>query len=170
MEITPRLVTVLAYHRILYEVRRVPDKTPPLDLPGRLGLPPRSLVKTVPFHHGTEVALLVIPIECELDPKRVEALFGAQRSRPYSAEETAHYFPDCEPAAIPPVGEPYGATVYLDRCVPIHRKISFHGGSSRQLIRLPYPVFDLLVQPLHVGICLDCQGCGMAKVISVLRR
>ncbi len=170
MEITPRLTNFLAHYRVLYEVRRVPDETPPLDLPGRLGLPARSLVKTIPFHHKGEVALFVLPIECELDPKRVASLFGDRLSRPYTVDEVACYFPDCEPGAIPPLGEPYGASVYIDRCVPIHRKISFPGGSSTQLVRLPYPVFDLLVQPVPVGICLRCQGCSMAKVISALRR
>jgi len=170
MEITPRLTNFFAHYRVLYEVRHAPRDIPPLDLPRRLGLAPRTLVTTIPFHYGGEIAFFVHPVECEPDPKRLGLILADRPNAPFTRDEIAHHFPDCEAGAIPPLGEPYGAFVYIDKCVPLHRKITFHGGSLSQLIRLPYPIFDLLVQPLHVGLCAGCQGCGMAKVVSAPRR
>ena len=67
--------------------------------------------------------------------------------------EIAPLFPDCELGAIPPFGQLYGLTTYVDPCLLRCEWVYFLGGSHRELIGIRGEDFERLERPSKIAGC-----------------
>jgi Ala-tRNA(Pro) deacylase len=67
-------------------------------------------------------------------------------------DELGKLFPDCELGAMPPVGDLYGLTVYLDSSLAGEPAITFNAGSHREVIHMRTAEFRRLTQPVIVSL------------------
>ena len=61
-------------------------------------------------------------------------------------------FPGCETGAMPPFGNLYDMTVYVDESLAADKEIAFNAGSHYELIKMSYEDFARLVKPVVVRV------------------
>lgn len=68
-----------------------------------------------------------------------------------SEEEIARLFGDCDPGAIPPLGESYGVETVLDEALTSLAGVYFEGGDHERLIRVSGEQFNSLMKGVRHG-------------------
>ncbi|MEA3292197.1 MAG: YbaK/EbsC family protein [Pseudomonadota bacterium] len=68
-----------------------------------------------------------------------------------SEKEVARLFRDCDPGAIPPLGEPYGVETVLDEALTSLASVYFEGGDHERLIRVSGEQFNRLMKGVRHG-------------------
>jgi Ala-tRNA(Pro) deacylase len=64
-----------------------------------------------------------------------------------SEDEFAQVFPSCEVGAMPPFGNLWDLTVFVDERLREDERIVFRAGTHTEVMRLPYSDFERLVGP-----------------------
>jgi Ala-tRNA(Pro) deacylase len=114
----------------------------PLPPPGPV--PARRLARSIllrdPFGH----VLVVLPADrrCAVDSLS-RALH--RRLRVATAAEIADVFYDCDPAALPPLGEEYRVPTLVDRSLLEQDEVWFEAGDRRELVRVGRAAFRRLM-------------------------
>jgi Ala-tRNA(Pro) deacylase len=94
--------------------------------------------------------LAVIPASEWVDLRRVQAELG--RNLNLAPEiEVDRLFRDCDPGAVPPLGEAYGLQMILDQSLTSLSSIYFEGGDHEHLIRLSGDQFNALMLGVRRG-------------------
>lgn len=106
----------------------------------------RELAKTVVLTAGTETFLAVLPAHYHVDTKKLSALVG-KPVRLATEDEFVALFPDCELGAMPPLGQLYNLTVFVDESLAADEEIVFNAGTHRDAIRMAYADFARLANP-----------------------
>ncbi len=99
-----------------------------------------------------DLVMLVIPAPHRVDLAKLRSALGAQRVMLAREQEFANLFPDCDVGAMPPFGNLYGISVYVDPSLARNPQIIFNAGSHRETITLPYADFERLVRPQIVEV------------------
>ena len=66
----------------------------------------------------------------------------------------ARLFPDCEVGAMPPFGNLYGMSVYVDACLPQAKEIVFQAGNHHEVVRMAFADYERVVNPVVGEFCL----------------
>ncbi|MFT5467043.1 MAG: Ala-tRNA(Pro) deacylase [Verrucomicrobiales bacterium] len=112
--------------------------------PERLALGDAGFAKAVIVKVDDELAMVVLPAGESVDLESVcKAADGASVEIAAAAEVRAR-FPDCEPDAIPPLGNFYDVLSFLSPKLAAFAEISFHAGSRSELIRMSFDDFECL--------------------------
>ncbi|HET8548945.1 MAG TPA: YbaK/EbsC family protein [Bryobacteraceae bacterium] len=119
-------------------------------------VPGRDLAKTVMVFIDSNLAMAVLPANRHVSLGRLQALTGARTARLATESEFRTAFPDCETGAMPPFGNLYGLSVYVDTSVR-HEEIIFNAGTHRELIRMAYADFARLVKPIVGEFAADAR-------------
>jgi Ala-tRNA(Pro) deacylase len=69
-------------------------------------------------------------------------------------------FPESELGAMPPFGNLFGLTVYLDASLVDEKFIGFNGGTHRDLIHMRVGDYLRLVQPLIGEFAIHACACA----------
>ena len=65
-------------------------------------------------------------------------------------EELTRLFPDCEPGAVPPLGEAYGIETFVDDSITEQTDVYFEGGDHVTLVHVVGPAFcSLMASATH---------------------
>ena len=72
---------------------------------------------------------------------------GMKKVRLASESEFQQLFPDCELGAMPPFGNLYNLTTYVDQDVSLNENIVINAGTHAEAIRLRYGDFSRLARP-----------------------
>jgi len=152
--ISPRVRAFLDEERVRYEV-----------LPHRQAFTAQGIAHSV-HTSGWRVAkvllvrdredgylLAVLPASCLLDLERLRRVTDRPSLELAPETEMARLFPDCVPGAIPPFGRLYGMPVYVDSCFPHTHEVVFQAGTHREVVRMPYLVFEALARPTIADFC-----------------
>ena len=107
------------------------------------------------------LAMAVLPASYEVDLSLLRAATGARRVSLAKEAEFKDQFPECEIGAMPPFGNLYGMTVYVDESLTKDKDIAFNAGSHYELLQVDYADFDRLVKPRVVSFA------GLQNVESV---
>jgi Ala-tRNA(Pro) deacylase len=107
----------------------------------------REMAKTVMVKIDDWLAMVVLPASHLVSIENLRQIVGAKNVRLAREEEFSRTFPDCEPGAMPPMGNLYGLDVYVDPDLAKDETIAFNAGSHTELIRMPYADFVRLVEP-----------------------
>ena len=115
-------------------------------------IPGREVAKTVIVKLDGTLAMAVVPSSRHVDLTLLREATGARMAALATEEEFQGRFPDCETGAMPPFGNLYGMTVYVDEELERDKEIVFNAGSHRELVRMAWVDFERLVQPRIVEI------------------
>ena len=125
-----------------------------------LHVPGKEVAKTVVLRAGEQVLLAVLPASYHVN---LEKLAGAVGTPVKLIEEKECYqlFPDCQHGVVPPFGELYGLSVYLDESLADAPEIIFSAGTLSDGIRMGNADFVHLVKP---------RICSFADIGEVTRK
>jgi Ala-tRNA(Pro) deacylase len=112
----------------------------------------KKLAKTVIVKIDGILAMAVVPAPAHVDLDRLRVLTGAQTVTIASEREFSDAFPDCETGAMPPFGNLYDMTVYVDSSLAENEEITFTAGTHRELVRMNWDDMVRLVNPIVAGL------------------
>lgn len=141
-EIPRRLIHCLNSHRVRYEIIHEPEASH-FTSPIKSSAP---LVTACVVNASNQRVLLVIPIDRQLDLKKVRAFLG-QPARLETEDEFKWLFPDCALGAVPPFGNLYGLRTYIDRSLAKSPDIVFAAGTTTDWIKLTCGTYLEIVKP-----------------------
>ena len=118
-------------------------------------IPGRELAKTVMVKIDGAMAMAVLAAPRRLDLELLRRAAGAESVTLAGEKEFSSEFPDCEPGAMPPLGNLYGLDVYVDRLLREDRQIAFNAGSHAELIQMDYQEFERLAQPVVAALSAE---------------
>lgn len=112
----------------------------------------KEMAKTVVVKLDGQLALAVVPAAQKVDIRRLKEATGVKKAEIAVEEDFRGTFPECDLGAMPPFGNLYGLTVYVDPQLAEDEEIAFNACSHTELMRLPYKDFQRLVQPKVVPL------------------
>ena len=115
---------------------------------GPKGAPAQRLAQTVVYWGGNGFGMLVVRPDTQVDFREVSRLMGLTEARPATDFELDALFPDCEPGAIPPLGNLFDLPVLMDESLAIAPFLAFNPGTHRDVIFLVMTDYHNLVNPL----------------------
>jgi Ala-tRNA(Pro) deacylase len=127
-----------------------------------LHVPGKELAKTVVVRAGDDTLLAVLPASYHVNLKLLGMVAG-KTVRLATEEEFISLFPDCEPGAMPPIGQIYGLPVYVDKVLSEDEEIVFPAGTHRDAIRMRYDDFARLAKP---WVCSFAEKAGKAHIAA----
>jgi Ala-tRNA(Pro) deacylase len=125
-------------HSVAYTAQEAAES---LHVPGNL------FAKVVVVKAGERFVMLVLPSNWRVDLKHVADILECPHVRLATEEELADLFPDCEIGSMPPFGNLYGMSVYVDGLLTKDEEIFFDAGTHVGAIKLRYRDFVDLVHP-----------------------
>ncbi|MGH9523229.1 MAG: aminoacyl-tRNA deacylase, partial [Terriglobales bacterium] len=110
-------------------------------------VPPDILAKTVMVIIDGKFSMAVVPAPRRVDLTALHSSISAQTVRLASELEFKEKFPDCDAGAMPPFGNLYGMTVYVDEAIAGQVEIAFNAGTHTETVRMACADFMRSVQP-----------------------
>jgi Ala-tRNA(Pro) deacylase len=117
-------------------------------------IPGKELAKTVIIKIDGALAMAVVPASRHVDLAMLRSAVQANRVELAAEGEFKGNFPDCETGAMPPFGSLYNMRVIADESLAHDKEIAFNAGSHRELVRLAWPDFEKLVNPMVTRISI----------------
>ena len=105
----------------------------------------KELAKTVIVKIDGTMAMAVLPASYDVDLFALRAATGAKSVTLAKESEFRGRFPECDIGAMPPFGNLYGMTVYVDESLT--KDIAFNAGTHEELLQVSYADFARLVKP-----------------------
>jgi Ala-tRNA(Pro) deacylase len=118
-------------------------------------VPGREIAKVVIVRSGAEFAITVLPAPARLDLERARGALGKPDLVLATEQEFAGLFPQCQAGAMPPFGNLYGLSVWVDEGLTADDKIVFNAGTHTDTVRLRYSDFARLVQPKVARLAVE---------------
>lgn len=115
-------------------------------------VPGKQVAKTVMVKMDGEFAMVVLPATERVDVERLKAVTGTREVALASEEEFSGLFPNCELGAMPPFGNLWDLTVFVDEHLREDEQISFNAGTHTELMKLSYSDFERLVSPVVASL------------------
>ena len=115
-------------------------------------IPGKELAKTVIVNIDDALAMVVLPASLHVDLNLLRDVTGAKSVTIAAEKDFEHCFPGCELGAMPPFGNLYDMTVYVDEALTADKEIAFNAGSHFELIRMAYEDFARMVKPVVVRV------------------
>jgi Ala-tRNA(Pro) deacylase len=110
-------------------------------------MPGREIAKSVIVKLDGELAMVVMPAPQKVDLELLRHATGAADVTLADENEFIDHFPDCEPGAMPPLGNLYSMKVYASEDLADDEFIAFNAGTHTELIRMSFADFKRLVNP-----------------------
>ena len=111
-------------------------------------VPGKEMAKTVMVKLDGELAMVVLPATHQVSMPRLKETTGAGEVELASEREFSDRFPHCEIGAMPPFGNLWGLTVFVDERLREDEQIAFNAGSHTELVKLSYADYERLVDPV----------------------
>ncbi len=111
-------------------------------------VPGKEMAKTVMVKLDGELAMVVLPATHQVSIPRLKEATGAGEVELASEREFSDRFPNCEIGAMPPFGNLWGLTVFVDERLREDEQIAFNAGSHTELVKLSYADYERLVDPV----------------------
>lgn len=145
--------TALERMKALFEQEKIPYQlishseahTAP-ELAASIHAPGREVAKVVIIQADGKYVMAVLPAHRQIHLTRFARVAGAERISLAEEGEIRKLFPDCEPGAIPPLGNLYGFPVYLEESLAQEPVIFFPAGTCREVIKMRFDDFQRLVR------------------------
>lgn len=146
--IADRLKELLEERKIQYEVIQHPTAYTAQEEAAATHIPGAQWAKTVVVLTDGEPVLAVLPAHRKIDLDRFRELTGADDVRIADEREFRELYPDCEVGAMPPFGNLYGQTTFVDEELRTGEAVAFHAGDHETAIRISYSDFEALSEPV----------------------
>jgi Ala-tRNA(Pro) deacylase len=147
MPILTKLKEFLDANGVRYEVRSHRTAYTAQRVAAEEHIPGREMAKVVMVRDGGEYLMAVLPAPYHVGLERLGKAAGRTGLRLATEAEFAGLFPGCDPGAMPPFGNLYGLTVWVDEALTRDDEITFNAGNHDQTVHMRYADFAHLVQP-----------------------
>jgi Ala-tRNA(Pro) deacylase len=147
-----RLRDVLGRAGARFEVITHPEVYTAQERAAASQLTGRRLAKVVVVREGDWFGLAVVPATAALDIDGLRALTGRPQLTLAREKDFAPLFPDCEPGAMPPFGQLYGMSAFLDTSLADEPELVFEGGTHREEIRMPMQEYLRVERPAIASV------------------
>lgn len=149
MPIVEKLQRYLDDNQVRYEALSHPRAYTAQQIAALQHVKGRDFAKVVMAEAPAGPVMVVLPATQRLDLLKLAAVLRADHPlRLAHEDEFAHLFAPCEPGAMPPFGNLFGVPVYVDRSLAAEETIVFQAGTHADTVRMRYPDFAKLVQPV----------------------
>ena len=144
MAVAAQLQRYIAEHEIAWDAVEHRASSCGMDCAHRAHVPPGQVAKAVLLEDAYGYVIAVIPADRRIDVAKLgEAL---ERELQLANEsEVSYLFPDCEPGAVPPLGEAYGMTTVWDTSLADKPDVYFEAGDHRTLVHVSGNAFASLM-------------------------
>lgn len=110
-------------------------------------IPKKEVAKTVIVKLNEKPIMVVLPASQMVDFAQLRHTLGADSAVLATEHEFNSLFPDCEIGAMPPFGNLFSMDVIVAESLKEDEEIAFNGGTHRELVKMSYKDFELLVNP-----------------------
>ena len=150
MTVAASVVRILTDHGAEYDLVAHPKSFSSVESANAAHVPEDHIAKGVLLRDSLGFVMAVIPASEWVDLRRLHEELGRDLSIATEAE-IDRLFNDCDPGAIPPLGEAYGVEMVLDESLTSLSSIYFEGGDHEHLVRLDGDQFNALMQGVRRG-------------------
>lgn len=148
MSMSERLKKLLEDSDTEYEVIEHDPAFTALEEAAATHVPGRNWAKTVVVLIDGRAALTALPATRRVDAEKLREVTGAEEVELATEEEFAQLYPDCELGAMPPFGNLYDQTTFVDESLREDEHIAFHAGDHRTAVQISYSDYERLVEPV----------------------
>ena len=120
------------------------------EIAAKAHIPGKEMAKTVMVKLDGLMAMTVLPASYHVDFDLLKDATGATHVELATEDEFKDLFPECELGAMPPFGNLYGMHVFMASSLAEDEEIAFNAGSHTELIRMAFPDYVRLVQPVQL--------------------
>lgn len=136
---------------VIYDIVEHAASVTSLETAHRAHLPARSLAKGVLLKDENGVlSLAVVPSDRAVDLARVSEALG-HTAEIASESELPRKFDDCEPGAVPPIGNAYALRVLLDERLTKEDEVYLEAGDHHELVHVKGEEFRRLMGGARTG-------------------
>lgn len=149
MAVAPEVDRFLKDAGVKYEVIKHPTAYTAAEEAAVSHISGYEWAKTVIFFTAKDEAIMaVLPASYHVNKDKLTKLADAGQLRLAEESEFAGLYPNCEPGAMPPLGNLYGQRVFVDQRLADDETIVFNAGNHTEAVRLRYADFNRLVKPV----------------------
>jgi Ala-tRNA(Pro) deacylase len=156
MEIPKRLMDCLNENKVKYEVLRHAEAVTAQRIAQAEHVKGRHQAKVVMIKSGDQHLMMVLPADHRIDLEKVEKVTG----NTVSVEQEQDFkslFPESVTGAMPPFGNLYGLTTYVDKHLAEQDYIVFEAGTHTDAIKMSYRDYEKIVQPKVEDLAIKLQ-------------
>ena len=156
MEIPKRLIDCLNENKVQYEVLHHTEAVTAQRIAEAEHIKGRHQAKVVMIKSGDQHLMMVLPADHRIDLEKVEKVIG----KPVSIEKEQDFkslFPESVIGAMPPFGNLYGLTTYVDKDLAEQDYIVFEAGTHTDAIKMSYRDYEKVVQPKVEDLAIKLQ-------------
>jgi Ala-tRNA(Pro) deacylase len=158
MPILTKLKEFLEANRVHYELRSHRPAFTAQEVAAAEHVPGHEMAKVVMVRDGGEYLMAVLPAPYHVGLEQLGKAVGRKELRLATEAEFARLFPGCEPGAMPPFGNLYGISVWVDESLTQTQEIAFNAGNHEQTVHMAYEDFARLVRPKVAPFRLGAHG------------
>ena len=150
MTIAASVLNLLTELHTEYEVVAHPKTFSSMETATAAHVPDDHIAKAVLLRNTEGYLLAVIPASQWVDLQRLKKELG--RDLHLASEgEIERLFTDCDPGAVPPLGDAYGVETVLDESLTSLAQVYFEAGDHERLIKLSAAEFKTLMKGVRHG-------------------
>ena len=147
MALPKKLKECLTKNKARYKVSTHKEAFTSQEVAAAQHVPGKELAKVVVVKGGDDFVMAVLPASYSLILEKLKKLLKVKSVRLAKEKEMESLFPDCEVGAMPPFGNLYNLTTYVDKSLSENESIVFEAGDHRHTLKMKYKDFDKLTQP-----------------------
>ena len=146
MELPKRLIRCLNENKVQYEILHHSEAVSAQRIAQAEHVKAGHHAKVVLVKSDDQHLMMVLPADHHIDLEQVEKAIGKAVWLDNEQEFKA-LFPDCATGAMPPFGNLYGLSTYVDRTLPEQDYIVFEAGTHTDAIKMAYRDYEKIVKP-----------------------
>ena len=147
MPVLRELKEILDENKVSYEVFNHALAYTAQEIAAKQHCSGNEMAKVVMLEVDDALIMGVIPASRKISLSTVMKSMGAKTARLAMEDEFIARFPDCEIGAMPPFGNLFGVTVFVDPLLEEDEYIYFNAGNHVQTVRMQYKDFARIVKP-----------------------
>ena len=156
MEIPKRLIDCLNENKVTYEILHHPEAVTAQRIAQAEHVKGRHHAKVVMINSGGQHLMVVLAADHQIDLEKVEKAIGKAASLDRE-HEFKSLFTDCAIGAMPPFGNLYGVTTYVDKDLAEQDYIVFEAGTHTEAIKVSYRDYEKIVKPKVEDLAVKLQ-------------
>jgi Ala-tRNA(Pro) deacylase len=146
MEIPKRLINCLKENKAHYEILPHPEAVTAQRIAQAEHVKGRHHAKVVMAKSGDQHLMIVLPADHQIDLEKAEKTIGKAVSLG-KEQEFKSLFSDCAIGAMPPFGNLYNLSTYVDKHLAEQDYIVFEAGTHTDAIKMSYRNYEKIVKP-----------------------
>jgi Ala-tRNA(Pro) deacylase len=156
MEIPKRLIDCLNENKVQYEVLHHAEAVTAQRIAEAEHVKGRHQAKVVMIKSGDQHLMMVLPADHRIDLEKVEKVTGKAVALDQE-QDFKTLFPESMIGAMPPFGNLYGLTTYVDKRLAEQDYIVFEAGTHTDGIKMSYRDYEKIVQPKVEDLAIKLQ-------------